>query len=227
MNVETKNSSLLGTSSGMGTGAAPDDKRAAAAQRIAVRRHRAFKVYVGVLAAVNAVIVAFWVALAIGGRLDLVKISVWPNQPPLPEGFFWPVFPIAICGFLVWMSARRAYPRDGYADEVIDQEIARHEVSHLPRSAPTPSSASSAPAGSPAVRPLPRTMPRGASIAPSSLQVQRRGFWIHLLVYVVVNAVLVASWALGGGGFFWPVFLMATWGIGVLVNAYLAYRPQS
>ena len=47
-----------------------------------------------------------------------------------------------------------------------------------------------------------------------------------MLVYLVINAVLVAAWWLGGGGFCWPVFLMTVWGAGVLVNAYLAYHPH-
>jgi hypothetical protein len=159
----------------------PEDQRVAAAHRIAHRRQRAFKIYAGVLAAVNALIVAFWVVLAIIGRLDLVHISVWPGQPPLPDWFFWPVIPIAICSYLVFMSARRAYPRDGYSDEVLMQEIARHPATRV---ALGEHEAASAPGNTP--RPAPRDLnraqvPRAAGVE-STLAVRRRGFAVHVVV---------------------------------------------
>jgi hypothetical protein len=54
---------------------------------------------------------------------------------------------------------------------------------------------------------------------------KRRDFSGHLLVYVLVNGFLVVIWALTGDhGFFWPVFPMAGWGIGVVMNAWDVYR---
>jgi hypothetical protein len=54
---------------------------------------------------------------------------------------------------------------------------------------------------------------------------KRRDFRAHLLVYVLVNAFLVAVWALTNpDGFFWPVFPIAGWGIGVVMNAWDVYR---
>jgi|SRR5215471_6511508 len=57
---------------------------------------------------------------------------------------------------------------------------------------------------------------------------KRRDFRGHVLVYVLVNAFLVAIWALSDDhGFFWPVFPIAGWGIGVVMNAWDVYwRPQ-
>jgi fatty acid desaturase len=57
---------------------------------------------------------------------------------------------------------------------------------------------------------------------------KRRDFRGHLLVYVLVNAFLVGIWAVTGlHGFFWPVFPMAGWGIGVVMNAWDVYwRPE-
>lgn len=53
---------------------------------------------------------------------------------------------------------------------------------------------------------------------------KRRDFHGHLLVYVLVNAFLVVIWALTGShGFFWPVFPIAGWGIGVVMNAWDVY----
>jgi hypothetical protein len=54
---------------------------------------------------------------------------------------------------------------------------------------------------------------------------KRRDFHAHLLVYALVNSSIVAIWALtSDGGFFWPIFLIAAWGIGVIMNAWDVYR---
>lgn len=49
---------------------------------------------------------------------------------------------------------------------------------------------------------------------------KRRDFGAHLLVYIMVNSFLVAIWAITGSGFFWPIFPMVGWGIGVVMNAW-------
>jgi hypothetical protein len=50
---------------------------------------------------------------------------------------------------------------------------------------------------------------------------KRRDFSAHVLVYVLVNAFVVAIWALTNpDGFFWPILPMAGWGIGVVMNAW-------
>jgi 2TM domain len=46
----------------------------------------------------------------------------------------------------------------------------------------------------------------------------------HLLAYVLVNAFLLTIWAMTGAGFFWPVFLIAGWGIGLVFHAWDVYR---
>jgi hypothetical protein len=55
----------------------------------------------------------------------------------------------------------------------------------------------------------------------------RRGLNGDLVAYVVVNAFLVAVWAMSGGGYFWPGWVMAAWGIGVVMHAWDVYfrRP--
>jgi class 3 adenylate cyclase len=45
--------------------------------------------------------------------------------------------------------------------------------------------------------------------------VLRQDFKIHLTVYLVVNAALIGIWAASGGGYFWPVWPILGWGIGV------------
>jgi hypothetical protein len=47
---------------------------------------------------------------------------------------------------------------------------------------------------------------------------------VHLLTYVLVNAFLLTIWALTGAGFFWPVFPIAGWGIGLVFHAWDVYR---
>ncbi len=57
---------------------------------------------------------------------------------------------------------------------------------------------------------------------------KRRDFRGHLLVYVLVNSFLVVIWAITNAhGFFWPIFPIAGWGIGVVMNAWDVYwRPE-
>lgn len=47
----------------------------------------------------------------------------------------------------------------------------------------------------------------------------KRGFWIHFGVYLIVNAFLVAIWAMTSADYFWPVWVMLGWGIGVGAHA--------
>ena len=47
----------------------------------------------------------------------------------------------------------------------------------------------------------------------------KRGFRVHLAVYLAVNALLVLIWAMSGAGYFWPVWPMFGWGIGVAAHA--------
>jgi hypothetical protein len=52
---------------------------------------------------------------------------------------------------------------------------------------------------------------------------KKRDFRGHVFIYVAVNAVLVAIWAITGAGFFWPIFPILGWGIGVAANAWDVY----
>lgn len=56
---------------------------------------------------------------------------------------------------------------------------------------------------------------------------KRRDFGVHLLVYCLVNGFLVAIWAMTDlHGFFWPVFPIGGWGIGLVLNAWDVFRPE-
>ena len=52
---------------------------------------------------------------------------------------------------------------------------------------------------------------------------KKHDFHGHLLVYGMVNTFIVAIWAVTGSGFFWPIFPMVGWGIGVVMNAWDVY----
>jgi hypothetical protein len=58
---------------------------------------------------------------------------------------------------------------------------------------------------------------------------KKQDFRGHLIVYVLVNAMLVGIWAVTGANFFWPIFPILGWGIGVAMNAWDVYgrRPAS
>jgi hypothetical protein len=56
---------------------------------------------------------------------------------------------------------------------------------------------------------------------------KRRDFFAHLLVYFLVNTFIVIIWAVtSGDGFFWPIFPMVGWGIGVVMNAWDVWRAD-
>jgi 2TM domain len=58
---------------------------------------------------------------------------------------------------------------------------------------------------------------------------KKRDFGMHVLIYLLVNSFLVVIWAVTGSDFFWPIFPIAGWGIGLAANAWDVYgrRPIS
>jgi hypothetical protein len=51
----------------------------------------------------------------------------------------------------------------------------------------------------------------------------KRKFRSDVVAYVVVNAFLVAAWAISGGGYFWPGWVLAGWAVFLLTDAYRVY----
>jgi hypothetical protein len=53
---------------------------------------------------------------------------------------------------------------------------------------------------------------------------KKREFRSHLLAYILVNSFLVVIWAVTSApGFFWPIFPIGGWGIGLAFHAWDAY----
>jgi CHASE2 domain-containing sensor protein len=53
---------------------------------------------------------------------------------------------------------------------------------------------------------------------------KKSDFRTHLMIYLAFNAVLVVIWAMTWHGFFWPIFPILGWGVGVVANAWDVYR---
>lgn len=53
---------------------------------------------------------------------------------------------------------------------------------------------------------------------------EKRDFATHLVAYVVVNAFLVLVWAVTSGGYFWPIWPIGGWAIGLLIHAWETFR---
>ena len=48
----------------------------------------------------------------------------------------------------------------------------------------------------------------------------RQGLRADAVSYVVVNAFLTWRWAITGSGYFWPAWIMAAWGVGLVLHAW-------
>lgn len=55
----------------------------------------------------------------------------------------------------------------------------------------------------------------------------RRDFSSHLVAFVVINGFLVGAWAITGAGYFWPAWILAGWGVGLVLHAWetFIHRP--
>jgi uncharacterized ion transporter superfamily protein YfcC len=52
---------------------------------------------------------------------------------------------------------------------------------------------------------------------------RKRQFQQQLVIYVVINVFLWVIWAVGDGGFPWPIFVTFGWGIGIAAQAWMVY----
>ena len=54
----------------------------------------------------------------------------------------------------------------------------------------------------------------------------KREFRNHALVYCAVNTMLIVIWAASGAGYFWPIWSIAGWGIGLAGHAWTIYGQR-
>ena len=49
---------------------------------------------------------------------------------------------------------------------------------------------------------------------------EKRGFYIHFIIYLLVNILLFVQWwyITGGEGFAWPITTTIGWGIGIIAH---------
>jgi len=47
---------------------------------------------------------------------------------------------------------------------------------------------------------------------------EKKGFYTHLITYIVVNTGLVIIWAMSGGGYPWFIWPIFGWGIGIVFH---------
>jgi Domain of unknown function (DUF1707)/2TM domain len=72
----------------------------------------------------------------------------------------------------------------------------------------------------------------GAPLAPRQPDPRRAraraGFQRHLFTFLWVNGMLVVIWALTNfGGYFWPIWPIFGWGIGLASHAFAVYGPRA
>lgn len=48
----------------------------------------------------------------------------------------------------------------------------------------------------------------------------KRDLATHAVVYVVVNGLVVIVWLFTGRGYFWPAWMMAAWGAGLILQTW-------
>lgn len=54
----------------------------------------------------------------------------------------------------------------------------------------------------------------------------KKGFYSHLAVYILVNLMLVAIWFFTGAQYFWPMWVMLGWGIGLIINGVAVFSKR-
>lgn len=47
----------------------------------------------------------------------------------------------------------------------------------------------------------------------------RQQFYVHLVFFLAMNVYLVAVWARSGAPYFWPIWALFGWGIGIAAHA--------
>ena len=46
----------------------------------------------------------------------------------------------------------------------------------------------------------------------------KRDLATHVVAYLVINVALIVIWAFTGQGYFWPIWVIGGWGVGLVLN---------
>lgn len=49
----------------------------------------------------------------------------------------------------------------------------------------------------------------------------------HLITYLVINGMMIGIWALTGQGYFWPVWVIGGWGVGLILHGWTTFYSRS
>jgi 2TM domain len=80
----------------------------------------------------------------------------------------------------------------------------------------------------PAVGDRPGQQPNADERAWARKRIQRKHkFRGDLVAYVVINAFLVAVWATTGFGYFWPGWVLAGWGVALVLDGWNVYSRRA
>ena len=55
---------------------------------------------------------------------------------------------------------------------------------------------------------------------------RKRKFRGDVVGYLVINAFLIGIWAIAGFGYFWPGWVLAGWGVLLMLDGWNAYRSD-
>ena len=55
---------------------------------------------------------------------------------------------------------------------------------------------------------------------------EKRDFRTHVVTYVIVNAAMIAIWAVTGAGYFWPAWVLLGWGVGLVLHAWSVWGEK-
>ena len=56
---------------------------------------------------------------------------------------------------------------------------------------------------------------------------KKRDLQAHLLAYILVNLLINGIWMVTGAGFYWPMFPLLGWGIGIAFHVWDVYAPET
>jgi hypothetical protein len=65
-------------------------------------------------------------------------------------------------------------------------------------------------------------MPSSREIAYKRVK-SKRDFRNHVAIYVIVNLMLIGIWAVSDSSYFWPIWPILGWGIGLAINAWTVF----